>query len=208
MSAPMSLCRFGCLAITVLLLVFVATVQAELFTIGSNTSSGFSASNRGQSFTPSVPGQGSGSSGTEDTVCLQSIEFKFWSGATYPSTLYIYDSWPATVDDLNAGTGALFGSTGHAGDTYFFSGVTLARTSQYYALFDGPAQIYYDSGGHNYYPGGSRIYVMSHNPNLLNDVWSSDTEFTGTLNTIPEPSTLILAVLGLFGIAMYGWRRR
>lgn len=140
----------------------------QLFSVANytGTTDWHSGKNRGQSFTPDVLGaDGSGTSGTFDSVFLKSITFRWADSSTFrPAVCYIYDTsgWNTLVQDpsgLLTGQGHLYSSSALQGDTYLFDNVVLNRTSKYFALLPASSELVYDPQFTYPYEGGSRLFL-------------------------------------------------
>jgi hypothetical protein len=166
----------------------------------------------GQSFTPDVLGDGSGTYGSQTMATLDSFTFRFSNvGPGYAlassTQLNLYSTLP-DPDDLGAATGALYSSTNTVGDdtertvTWIFEDAFVAIDSVYFAMLSSPRQLVYSfednpyTGGQAHYLDNANEYVTA-TPNL--DVW-----FEAELTAVPEPAASGLLV----GLACLALARR
>jgi hypothetical protein len=132
------------------------------FTVG-NFSSDSSGPGRGQSFTPNVAGDGTGSPGGATTVYVEQVDIEYvGSNITHrANTAYIYDHVP-TSSQLSSGTGALDTSTGYSDGSafgtgsysrsYAFNRTALTPSTKYYVFFPAAVTIAYTDS--DVYSGG------------------------------------------------------
>lgn len=122
---------------------------------------------RGQSFTVSSQGQGTGSLSGATQVEINDVTFMYGqtfqasSAAASWSKLYIYDKLPANLTDLNTGVGALHTSTSSSADGFFathkFSSALIDTSKTYYLFYNSNQQFRY-SFTPNPYSGGRIWY--------------------------------------------------
>lgn len=122
---------------------------------------------RGQSFTVSNQGQGTGSLSGATQVQLNDVTFMY--GQTFQasaaaaswSKLYVYDTMPANLADLNTGIGALYTSTSSSADGFFathrFTSALIDTNKTYYLFYSSNQQFRY-SFTPNPYSGGRIWY--------------------------------------------------
>lgn len=125
---------------------------------------------RGQSFTVSSQGQGTGSLSGATQVQLNDVTFMY--GQTFQasaaaaswSKLYIYETLPANLADLNTGIGALYESTSSSADGFFathqFTSALIDTSKTYYLFYNSNQQFRY-SFATNPYSGGRIWYRQS-----------------------------------------------
>lgn len=128
------------------------------------------ANGRGQSFTVSSQGQGTGSLSGATKVRLHDVTFMF--GQTFQATaaagsgtkLYLYDKLPANPADLNTGIGSLYTSTSSSSDgfyaTHTFTSALIDTSRTYYLFYNSNQQFRY-SFSPNPYSGGRIWYLQS-----------------------------------------------
>ncbi len=173
---------------------------------------------RGQSFTVSAQGQGTGSLSGATQVRLDDVTFMYGqafqaaSAAGPGSTLYIYDTLPTNLLDLNTGVGALYASTSSSANGFFathsFTSAVIDTTSTYYLFYNSNRQFRY-SFFTNPYSGGRIWYRESPTGNWVQTGGADQLDAYFNINTsvIPEPS----AFAGLAGLVALGFcsaRRR
>lgn len=123
---------------------------------------------RGQSFTVSSQGQGTGSLAGATQVQLNDVTFMygqtFQAAAATGSKLYVYDTLPANLADLNTGIGALYASTSSSADGFFathkFTSAVIDISKTYYLFYSSNQQFRY-SFASNPYSGGRIWYRQS-----------------------------------------------
>jgi hypothetical protein len=125
---------------------------------------------RGQSFTVSSQGQGTGSLSGATQVQLNDVTFMYGqafqaaAAAGSGSTLYVYDTMPANLADLNTGVGALYASTSASANGFFathrFTSALLDSSKTYYLFYNSNRQFRY-SFASNPYSGGRMWYRQS-----------------------------------------------
>lgn len=215
--------RLSIFGLSLLAAGLTAALPAQtVYTISQPLESGSGAvvnRGRGQSFTVSAQGQGTGSLAGATQVRLDSVTFRYGVGfqaaqaAALGSTLHVYASLPSVISDLTTGTGALFTSTSASASgieaTHFFSSALLDTTSTYYLFYNADRQFRY-SFEPNPYSGGRIWYRDSTLGNWVITTGGADqldAYFVISTTVIPEPASFGI----LAGFAVLGWcamRRR
>jgi len=129
------------LTLTIFLIIgIIGDIYAQSFTIAQNVTGNNRKNIRGQAFTPSVQGNGSGTITSDGWVYLTSFDVVYAGGSQAP-TLYIYSSLPSDLSPLDDGTGGnlIAESTGKTEKSiytsYSFDYVKLDKNTKYYAVF-------------------------------------------------------------------------
>lgn len=120
---------------------------------------------RGQSFTVSSQGQGTGSLSGAKQVQLNDVTFmygqEFQAAGAANSRIYVYDTLPANLADLNTGVGALHMSTSASSSgfsaTHQFTSALIDTSKTYYLFYSSNQQFRY-SFAPNPYSGGRIWY--------------------------------------------------
>jgi hypothetical protein len=173
---------------------------------------------RGQSFTVSVQGQGTGTLGGATQVRLDDVTFMY--GQTFQATsaagsgsiLYVYDTLPTNLLDLNTGVGALYASTSSSANGFFathsFTSAFIDTTSTYYLFYNSNRQFRY-SFFTNPYSGGRIWYRESPTGNWVQTGGADQLDAYFNINTsvIPEPSAFA-ALAGFVAMGFCATRRR
>jgi hypothetical protein len=126
----------------VIISIFIST-KAQTFTVEQHVTGQNNLTDiRGQSFIPSIQGEGSGEVGTRDSVYLNSFAIVYaYSATSEADTLYIYSEIPDSVKHLDDGSqGTLIGkSTSKELDgihtVYSFENTLVHKDRLYYAVF-------------------------------------------------------------------------
>jgi hypothetical protein len=181
-----------------------ASAQAAPFTIG-NLAPSTAFFVQGQSFTPSVAGNGgSGMAPVSGSVLLDTFSIAYLSPTSGFANLYIYAILPTTVSAAT-GIGSLGTGTYMGGGVYDFNDLVLDVDTEYYAVLPSSAGIFNGSG--NPYAGGVDIFDRSPIDGQLDLGFGDfDIGFSARFNQVPTPGTLALALAGLALVA--GIRKR
>src|SRR5690242_5284158 len=192
--------------VSLLALSFGSPVKASpIYGIGNATPSTIYYV-QGQSFTPSLAGNGgSGTprSGPDGAVSLTRFTIDFPSNLTPmpPSALYIYSYAPTITQVNNNGQGSLGVGTYLGGGVYTFHDLPLSFSSKYFAILPESVSIFDGSG--NPYPGGVDLFPW--NGRVQEGNGNYDIGFHAEFSTrAPEPSSFVMVCLA--GLTLAGFR--
>lgn len=158
---------------------------------------------RGQSFIPSMQGDGTGDVGDKDTVYLNSFAVVYsYSSVSEADTLYVYSQMPDSIKHLDDGSqGMLIGksiskTTDGIYTVYSFENLIVNKNNVYYVLFREDVNLEASSGSS--YDGGS---ALRNRADTLNYNDYLDLRFTATCSRIISHETNItdFYVDGLIG---------
>ncbi len=210
-------------ALTITALGFATVAEAQTsYSISQPLEDGqFAVVNhgRGQSFTVSAQGQGAGSLGGATQVRLDDVTFMY--GQTFQATsagasfsrLYVYDTLPSNLTDLNTGVGALYTSTSSSSSGFFathsFTSAFVDTSTTYYLFYNANQQFRY-SFATNPYSGGRIWYRQGPTSDwqMTGGADQLDAYFVINTSVIPEPATFsTLAGLAVLGCILSRRRR-
>ena len=143
---------------------FISVGYSQTFTIDQSVTGQNNLTDvRGQSFTPSVQGAGSGEVGLNDTVYIDKFSIVYsYSSTSEADTLYLYRAIPDSTSKIDNGEGGiLIGKSTAKNDDdfpytdYVFNSIPLHKDSTYYALFK--EDINPEASIGSSYSGGSAI---------------------------------------------------
>ena len=162
---------------------------------------------QGQSFTPSVQGNGgSGVAPVSGTVYLDTFTIGYENLSSAFVNLYIYSALPLTANAAT-GVGSLATGTHQGGGVYDFANVALDAATTYFAVLPGSVQIYDGLG--NPYSGGVDLFDRDPVDGQLDIGFGDyDIAFSASFTSaVPTPGTAPLVLLALAGLA-YSRRQR
>jgi hypothetical protein len=162
---------------------------------------------QGQSFTPSIQGDGGTRAPTPSpagTVFLTRFQFNFASDDPFgvpPAVLYIYEFEPSQAQVSNGGQGSLGAGTSIGGGAYAFANLEIPFNTKSFAVLPEQQSIFDGSG--NPYAGGVDLFPQG---GVVREGYGDfDAGFTATFT--PEPNTLMLFGMGVLGLLGRGWVR-